>query len=132
MQESKEQIEMMFEWQNTLIGLEDEVVTQLSDFWSEVAPGYSLNENGLKSSKTLHKKYQIDEILKAMKVASEQYLIFEDESPTSESVELAWSKLSGICSNKRLEKENPDLSRLYYIRGILKNRLSYCNDNLAI
>lgn len=132
LQERKEQIEMMFEWQKALMGLDDAVVTQLSDYWSEIVPGYSLNGNGLKSLKNLHKKYEIDEIMRAMKIASEQYLIFDDDSPTSESVELAWSKISGICSNKRLEKENPDLSRLYYIRGILRNRLSYCNENLAL
>lgn len=132
LQERKEQIEMMFEWQKALMGLDDEVITQLADFWSDIIPGYSLNENGLKSLKKLHRKYKIEEIMRAIKIASEQYLVFENESPTSESVELAWSKLSGICANKRLEKDNPDLSRLYYIRGILRNRLSYCNENIAI
>lgn len=132
LQERKEQIEMMFEWQKALMGLDDEVITQLSDFWSEVVPGYSLNENGRKSLKKLKRKYEIDEIMRAMKIASEQYLRFEDGSPTRESVEEAWSKISGICVNKRLEKENPNLSRLYYIRGILRKRLSYCNENMAI
>lgn len=132
LQERKEQIEMMFEWQKALMDLDDEVITQLSDFWSEVISGYSLNENGLKSLKKLNRKYEINEIMQAIKIASEQYLIFEEGSPTSESVEVAWSKLSGICSNKRLEKDNPDLSRLYYIRGILRNRMSYCNDNMAL
>ena len=122
----------MFEWQKALMGLDDEVITQLSDFWSEVVPGYSLNENGRKSLKKLKRKYEIDEIMRAMKIASEQYLRFEDGSPTRESVEEAWSKISGICVNKRLEKENPNLSRLYYIRGILRKRLSYCNENMAI
>ncbi|WP_269619608.1 HNH endonuclease [Zhongshania sp. BJYM1] len=132
LQERKEQIEMMFEWQKALMDLDDEVVSQLSDFWSEVIPGYSLNENGRKSLIKLNRKYEIDEIMCAMKIASEQYLVVEDDSPTSESVEMAWRKLSGICANKRLEKDNPNLSRLYYIRGILRNRMSYCNEGVAL
>ena len=132
LQERKEQIEMMFEWQKALMDIDDELIIQLSDFWSEVTLGYSLNENGLKSLKKLKRKYEINEIMQAMKIASESYLMYEEGSPTSESVEIAWKKLPGICANKRLEKDNPDLAHLNYIRGILRNRLNYCDNYMAI
>ncbi|MEO5915527.1 MAG: hypothetical protein ABIS50_14940 [Luteolibacter sp.] len=32
----------------------------------------------------------------------------------------------------RLDKENPELKRLYYIRGIIRNRFSYVNDKVAM
>jgi hypothetical protein len=67
-----------------------------------------------------------------MKIATEQYLQYENGNPTHDSVEIAWKKVGGICNIRRHEKEKPHLQRLYYIRGILKNRLSYVNEGIAI
>lgn len=32
-------------------------------------------------------------------------------------------ELRGVCYMKKIERENPDIHQLYYIRGILRNRL---------
>lgn len=132
LQERKEQIEMMFEWQKSLLELDDKIVEQLSDYWSELAVGYSLSETGRASLKKLSRKYKLDEIMVSMKISSEQYLEMKDGKYTQESVENAWNKVSGICYNRRLEKENPNLSRLYYIRGIMRKRFNYVNEHIAI
>ena len=132
LQERKEQIEMMFQWQKGLLELDDQVITRLADYWSEQAPGFYLNENGIKGLKRLKRKFQIDEIMTAMKIAAEQYLEYVDGEPTKESVEVAWKKTGGICTIRRREEENPHEQRLYYIRGILRNRLSYLNEGMAL
>ncbi len=132
LQERKEQIEMMFQWQKGLLDLEDEVTTQLADYWAEQIPGFSLNENGKKGLKKLRRKFELSEIMEAMRIAVEQYVDYHEGEPTQESVEVAWKKVGGICNTKKRESENPALSRIYYIRGILRNRLSYCNEGLAI
>lgn len=132
LQERKEQIEMMFNWQKGLLELDSEVVAQLADYWGELVPGYHLNENGHKSLKKLNNRFEISDIMQAMKLATDQYLEYDSEGVIHESVNKAWSKVPGICSNKLREKENPDLNRLYYIRGILRNRVSYCNEAKAI
>ncbi len=132
LQERKDQIEMMFQWQKGLHDLEDQVITQLSDCWSEQVPGYSLNENGLKGLKRLKKRFEIDEILAAMRIAVDQYVDFEDGEPTKESVEYAWKKVGGICNIRQLERERPHTQRLFYIRGILRNRLDYLNESIAL
>ena len=132
LQERKEQIEMMFQWQKGLLDLDDQVITQLVDYWSEQVPGFSLNENGIKGLKRLKRKFELDEIMNAIKIATEQYLEYVDDEPTKESVELAWKKVGGICTIRRREKENPSEQRLYYIRGILRNRLSYVNEWMAL
>ena len=125
----KEQIEV----QKSLLKAENEIVCKISEFWSELAPSYHLNENGLKKLRKLKNEFEIDEIMAAMRIAATTYLQFsDDDKPTQESVEEAWRKVGGICRIKRLEKTQPDLSRLYYIRGILKNRLDYLNAGLAI
>jgi len=41
LQERKEQIEMMIQWQKSLLELNDPVTDQLSEYWSEVVPGFS-------------------------------------------------------------------------------------------
>jgi hypothetical protein len=132
LQERKKQIEMMFQWQKALLDLDDEVTEQLALFWSERVPNYSLNENGKKELRKLQKKFELSEIMDAMRIAVEHYIEYEDGQPTQESVEHSWKKVGGICRNKRLEEEDPALSRIYYIRGILRNQLSYCNEWMAL
>jgi hypothetical protein len=68
----------------------------------------------------------------AMKIAAEQYLQHQDGVPTKESVELTWKKVGGVCNIRKQEKNKPYTQKLYYIRGILKNRLSYVNEYLAL
>lgn len=132
LQERKEQIEMLFQWQKGLLNLDDQIITELSDYWSELVSGYYLTENGHNNLKRLMRKFELDEILAAMKIATDQYLKFVDGEPTKESVEFAWKKVAGICTVNRRKKENPGEARLYYIRGILRNRLSYMDEDRAL
>ena len=132
LQERKEQIEMMFQWQKGLMDLDDQVVDKLSDFWSEQVPGYHLSDNGLKTLKSLRRQFAIDEIMDAIRIAAEKYLAYADGEPTKGSVEAAWKKVGGICTVRRREKDRPGERRLYYIQGILRNRLSYLDEGKAL
>jgi|CXWK01.1.fsa_nt_gi hypothetical protein len=132
LQERKEQIEMMFQWQKGLLDLDNQVTTQLASYWSEVAPGYTLSDHGTRTLRQLQRKFNVGEIMVAMQVAADQYLLYEGGMPTLESVETAWQKIGGICTVRRKEKENPNIQRVYYVRGILKKRLSYVNESLAL
>jgi len=132
LQERKEQIEMMFAWQKGLSAIKDDVTTQLAEHWSDLVTGFSLNENGRKGLKKLEKRFSIEEIMESMRIAADTYIIFQDGKPTAESVEAAWKKVGGICTTRRMDAENPSTSRIYYIRGILRNRLSYCNELIAL
>jgi HNH endonuclease len=128
LQERKEQIEMMFNWQKSLLNLDDSVTEQLSNYWSELVPNFSLNENGIKTLRKLRKSFELSEIMGAMKIASDTYITIHQGVTEQDSVELAWKKIGGICRLKKLEIESPDIKRLYYIRGILRNRLNYVNE----
>lgn len=132
LQERKEQIEMMFQWQKSLLNFEDDVTDQLASYWAELVPGYSLNENGKKGLRRLRKSFELGEIMEAMKTAVNSYVTFHEGAPEQESLEVAWKKIGGICRLNRLDKENPDLKRLYYIRGILRNRFTYLNETEAM
>ena len=132
LQERKEQIEMMFDWKKSLLELDYKIVEKLSDYWLELTEGYSLNDSDRSSLKKLSRKFKLDEIMVSMEISSEQYLELKDGKYTQESVENAWGKIPGICRNRCLEKENPDISRLYYIRGIMRKRFNYVNEYVAI
>lgn len=128
LQERREQLEMMMEWQRSLLDLEDVAIEEVSEFWSEVANGYHLNESGLKNLGKWVKRFGVNEVCKAMRVAADTYFKYGDQNKiTHESVETAWSKVPGICYNDKRAKEKPYLRDLYYIRGILRNRCYYVN-----
>jgi hypothetical protein len=132
LQERREQIDMMFQWQESLLEIQGDVVDRLHGVWRD-ATGYCLNEHGRKELKKHAKRFGIDELITAIHTAADQYLDRDDDGVVlRETVELAWKRVPGICRMNRLEKDNPDLKRLYYVRGIIRNRFNYCNDVMAI
>lgn len=137
LQERREQLEMLMEWHRSLMDLDIEIIEELSTFWDELVPCYSLNDHGVKSLKKWLRRFNINEVLEAMRISTSQYLKYDDHSddptrPTHESVEKAWSYVPKICANKRRIKNKPYLPDLYYARGILRNRLSYVNEHVSI
>jgi hypothetical protein len=132
LQERREQLDMLIDWRTELSKVKDDATRKMSEFWSELVPGYSLNDVGLNNLKKLIKKFSYQEVIDAMEVATTQYIEFVDNKITKDSVELAFSKIGGICTIKRQEAENPHISDLYYIRGILRNRLNYCDDQKSL
>jgi hypothetical protein len=134
LQERREQLDMLFEWQKGLLNIEANTVAELSGLWSKMVPGYQINKNGESGLRKLLTKFSIGEIIDAMTITTSQYLKYKDgnETPTHESVELAWKKIGGICVCRRRDKDNPNLSRIYYVRGILRKRGLYVNEKNII
>jgi hypothetical protein len=129
LQERREQLEMMMQWREGLRDLTLVAVDKLSDYWSDLAPGFSPNENGRKTIKRWLRQYSLDEILRAMDISSEQYLETDGEGQvTGASWELAFSKIPGICRVDRESVENPDLKELFYVRGIVRNKCEHNYD----
>jgi len=131
--ERREQLEMLMNWQRGLLDLDEMAVTELADLWNELTPGFSLNEHGLQALRKIAHKYDLLEIIDAMKTSAAQYLKYERDDAdgtmvTQESVEKAFNYTERIIKSKRRMAEKPYLRRLYYCRGILRNRLSYLNE----
>ncbi len=126
--ERREQLEMMIKWKAGLSDIKDLAVERVAEHWSKLVNGFSLNENGKRSLKKLTTQFEVDEIMDAMRTATDQYLQVKDDKYTQESVEEAWAKVSGICRIRRTEKAKPYIRDLLYIRGILRNRV-YVNEN---
>lgn len=123
LQERREQLDMMMEWQRGLRTLSDDTTNEICRYWEELAPGFSVNDNGKAKIKQWVRKYSVAEITEAMDIASEQYLKFEGERVTGDSYEFAFGKIPGICRVNQEAKDDPEIKDLYYIRAILRNRL---------
>lgn len=132
LQERKEQIEMLLEWQKGLLELDDQLVLEVADYWHNLIKSFGLNELGIRELKKLTNRFSVEEILYAMRTSVDQYLEYEDNKPTEESVNKAWNYVGRICAVEKESKENPYLKDIYYIRGILRNRLYYINENMVI
>lgn len=132
LQERREQIEMMMDWQRGLLELDQYLMEQVAEFWAELVEPYKLSEQGLKSLKKLLRQHNADEIMEAMRIATTQYLEYDNGQVTQKSISHAWSKIGGICKTKKLEKTKPYIQKLFYIRGILRKRLNYINEWLCL
>lgn len=134
LQERREQLELMMQWRESLRDLDQEAVERLASYWNAHILGWSVSDHGKRNLKKWMQTFSLEEICTAMDASATSYLEFDAENKvTAESVSVAFDKIVGICRvNKATEKE-PDLKQLYYIRGILRNRISgYFNDSLAL
>lgn len=132
--ERREQLEMMMLWHEGLQDIKNQLIENISNYWESLAKGWSINDNGLKKIKKLSREYSYEEITTAMDIAADQYLKFNNEGDcTSESWNIAFNKISGICRTRRLTKDKPEMKELFYIRGILKNKIrGYFDSPLAL
>lgn len=123
LQQRREQLEMMMEWRKGLRQLDRDGVNSLASYWHAHVPGWRLNESGEQKLAKLAKKFSVAEICAAMDDAARVYVKIENGEATKESQALAFNKLGGVCAVSKASAENPDLKDLFYIRGILRNRI---------
>lgn len=124
--ERREQLEMMLQWRDGLKRLDEDAVDEAHLAWESHLPGWSLNDSGRKQLQTLLKRVPLIHVLDAIDTAADKYLKYEDDgSLVSESVHIAWTKIPSIAKALNMPEDG---RKLLYIRGICRNRFSYCND----
>ena len=125
--ERREQLEFLIKWKGELSKFEDEKLSMIQKYWEDQTPGIMLSDSGLMKLKKLMKKYDPKEMFSAIDETMEAYLEFKDDGTAAhESVNLAFDKLSFFLKMKKF----PDyMKELFYIRGILKNRIPYLSDS---
>jgi hypothetical protein len=128
LQERREQLEMMIDWQRGLISIEDDALESLAQFWAELVVAFHLQPSGRKDLRSWMGRFSAAELMEAMHTATANYLEFEGGQPTHESVERAWHYIPGICVTNQRAKDEPHLKALYYARSVLRNHLPYVNE----
>ena len=131
--ERREQLKMMMQWREELLKLENEKVNYIKERFESQAECI-LTDYGIKELAKIIKKFPVDMVIDAIDAATSQYLTLNKygNGYTQESRNKAFDYIGRICTIKRRAIDNPDLAELYYIRGILKSRLHYCDEQKAI
>lgn len=131
--ERRSQLEMMMEWKKELVKFDEYEVDMFLEYWDELLDGdYSINENGRSKVKKWLKKFDIEVLMDSANNSVNHYLeVGEDGDYTSESVEKTFNYIPRIAHYKTNGRESY-MKDLFYIRGILKNRLHYVNEKKAI
>ncbi|WP_312800423.1 HNH endonuclease [Pseudomonas sp.] len=114
--ERREQLEMMLAWRDSLNDLDDEIVDKVADRIKRHIPGFTIHEVGLVSIRKWIKKYSVTEVLDCTEIAASKLPV----ALTSEAVQSFFSSIPRICATKRLPEAK---QRLFYARGILRNRI---------
>jgi hypothetical protein len=118
----KEQLIMMSKWQTELIDIEKQEAEKIIELTN-----MKYNLTIQKTDKALNemikviKKYGFQEALESTLIAFGEH-----------QKETTFKNIYGICHTRKIEKENPVLKDLYYIRGIMKNRFPNVVDWQAI
>jgi hypothetical protein len=130
--ERRQQLEWMLEWRDQLERVEDDTLTALVRDWEGRATGYGINDHGRRNLTKWLKRFSVEELLNAIKLASEQYLVFEGDEPTAESVQKAFSMIPRVAGGVRIAADAPYMRDVFYIRAVLRNRLNYVNEQDVI
>lgn len=122
--EKREQLSMMLEWRNGLKSIKEEAAKVIKEAINEVLRPFNseLNDTGITTVAKWLKKYSVQEILDAIDISADKFLLGKKE----EADTVAFFEFTPkIMEQKRL----PVLTqRLNYARGILRRRI-YLNQN---
>lgn len=117
LQERREQIEMMMQWQVGLVDIDNQAVDVVMDVWWSIAPGFTPNPQGRALLRKWIKAYGIEEVIAAMNVCS-KYIEFSEGKATSRSWEEGFNKILTVCKSRKMERDNPELAQAYHLRNI--------------
>lgn len=124
--ERREQLELMLKWREGLKDVDDMALDAAIEYFSEVFDGWSIQTDAASSKvRKLIKRFGLQTVMDGMDAGRDGYCAAGIDR---DSVIQAFSKLGGICHNLK----NPDERGIRYARGILRNRLNYVHEGIAI
>lgn len=98
--ERREQMEMLIKWRDELSDMMQRQIDYIGDTIQAVT-GCSLNGNGERNIKALINRFSFKEVCEAVEIAYDYYYSDGDD----ESWERAFSKIGGICYNRRKQSD---------------------------
>lgn len=134
LQVRREQMEMMLSWRDSMKSICDDELERVQRYFNQAIPGWHIQSDGaVKNARQFIKKYGLQATLDAIDTAVEAYVKRDKNGKVvAESAEVAWQKVGGVL---RLNSLSEDQKRLYYIRGIVRNRMymsRYLMDDLKL
>jgi hypothetical protein len=103
---------------DAMLKREREQMEYLCSYWEALAPDYALTDNQKSRLLVLIPVFSADHIRLAMSAAIEFYVHYRGGT-----YEEAWKNIGGICKNREIERENPELAVFRHLYNIVRKRL---------
>ena len=132
LEQRRQQLEMLHEWHTSLVELDDQAADLAGDLWfrSIGRQDFVLSDDGREEMRKWIKRHGFNAVCDAIKEASEAAKRSTKEFEAAAN-EWFW-KIGRILTTKKLEAKDPGISKLLYIRGILRKRCPYLNEIACI
>lgn len=126
LQQRREQLEMLIEWRDELADFGTTKAVAMERAICDEFGWPGIKEKGIVEIRKWLKKFELSELLTALDAAVAGYIKYDDDGEiTDESANKAFYYIPRIASVKRAEQTKPWLRDAAYIKGIIRNRLSY-------
>lgn len=132
LEQRRQQLQMLHDWHMSLVDIDEEAVTKAGDVWFHATgrTGLVLAEVGRDELKKLIKRNGFNTVCEAIQEAAEG--VKKSSKDEAEACNEWFWKIGRIIATRKLEEKDPGISRLLYIRGILRNRCPYLNEVACI
>jgi hypothetical protein len=135
MNERRKQIEMIAEWHASLLDIDTEAVSRLEKLWLQSVMsehGTYLLDNAKDELRLVMKRYGFEIACQGIVQAAKRYMNKPDSCDQDAARNEAFWSISKICAVLKADRNDPGIARLFYIRGILRNRLNYMHEGACI
>lgn len=123
--ERRKQLQMMLDWREELKDFDSEVAQKVADYFEQLIDGESsVNEFGLKTINKWLKRFEVNELLQAIDDLNPVY--------TRERTLDAGAMFENIPKVANFNRKDDKEKTACYIRGILKNRISYVDHQKSL
>ena len=122
--EKRIQLEMMIQWRQELLKLKDQEAQAVAEMFERLT-SCKVTEHGIQELKNLLRKHSFSEVVDSVEESVTTYYKDYDESTKYK----AFHYIGRICAIKKIDPQKPYLRDLFYIRGILRNRMTYINES---
>ena len=128
----REQLESMLRWREGLRDLDADQLDAVCEVWNDHAYPCSLTDTGVSSLRKLARKFGYPMLIQAIDKSAETYIKYDEKGAVIDSVNLAFDKIGGICYFIKNPDQRDSDKDIYYVRGILRNRLQYVNQPMCV
>lgn len=134
LQARRQQVEMISKWHLGLSEIDSDAAGALELLCLRafgLDDGTVLFDHAKQELARLAKRYGHDTVCKGITAAAGKLLMSGESSDYVAQLE-AFNSIGRICGVIKAAEKDPGIERLFYIRGILRRRLSYVNDKHCI
>ncbi|MFN3169275.1 MAG: hypothetical protein ACE37E_01125 [Hyphomicrobiales bacterium] len=118
----REQLEMIVDWRDGLEAGKADAIDKVAER-IEQRGVLGPSQSGKAAIRKWLREYSLAEALYAVDEAFDIYMKWDGDDADTDAWELAFAKIPGVLRVSRMSKDRPWLKKLFYIQGILRNRL---------